>query len=107
MIKHKRKFPVIRSSYERKKNLPGIIMTTPGPYLIADTIHYINKQGRLIHDSNSLLKEIRKKVMSQSNFNKIFSNPLAKSSIKNPKFKSAKFIEEELELTRLMEIFGE
>lgn len=94
----KRKLPTIRSTYERKKNLPGFTMKTPGPYLIGSTLHYINKQGRLIHDWKSSLSEVKKKTMTLTQFKKIFDFENV-----NPHLPSSKFLNEEMELAKFVE----
>lgn len=99
MPPHKRKLPVIRSSYERKKNLPGFTMKTPGPYLIGATLHYVDKQGHLKHDSKSSVAEIKKNLMTLTQFKKIFDC----SEKVNPHLPSSKFLKEEMELAKFVE----
>lgn len=115
MKKRKRPYPVIRSSYQRKKNLPGFMMKTPGPYYFGATLHYFDKQGHLKHDSKSSVAEAKKKTMTLANFNKRYgeseqeSTPQKnksknKASKKNPS--TSKVLSRELELARFIEMFG-
>lgn len=94
-----RKLPVIRSSYERKKNLPGFVMKTPGPYYFGATLHYIDKQGYLKHDSKSSATKIKKNLMTLTQFKKMFDC----SEKANPYLPSSKFLKEEMELAKFVE----
>ncbi len=85
----RRKLPVIQSAYERKHKIPGIIiMGFPGPLRTADTIHYLNKEGKLIHDSKMRTKsELKKLIMTKAEFNKRYGSSESKVKVVSKKLK--------------------
>lgn len=68
----------------KKKKKPILFKSGPGPVYYGGALHYINKEGKVIHD-NSLpeaetfdervklkFKEIKKVVMSQKEFERLY-----------------------------------
>lgn len=74
--KIKRKpFPVMRSAYQRKHKIPGYTFKSPGPVYSGAYLHYIDKNGRIKHDGNRSVAEVKKDTMSVSEFKKRFYDP--------------------------------
>ena len=61
----------------KKKPLPklfGNSMINPGPYYAGGALHYLNKDGKLVHDNKIRTQaELNKLVMSKTEFNKRYS----------------------------------
>lgn len=78
----KKPYPILQSSGQKKYKIPGIIMTVPGPYYFGGTIHYVNKEGKLVHDNKIRTKtDIKNLVMSITEFNKRYGDKI-ESSVK-------------------------
>lgn len=68
----------------KKKKRPDIFKSGPGPVYYGGALHYINKQGKVIHDSSLpeaetfddrvklKFKEIKKLIMSKKEFERIY-----------------------------------
>lgn len=75
----------------KKKALPKLFgkeITKPGAFYSGGALHYLNKAGRMVHDSKMRTdSELKKLVMTQTEFNKRYGfGP--KSKKKNPSTKS-------------------
>ena len=75
----------------KKKALPKLFgkeITKPGAFYAAGAIHYLNKAGKIVHDSKMRTdSELKKLVMTQTEFNKRYGFSF-KSKKKNPSTKS-------------------
>lgn len=69
----------------KKKALPKLFgkeITKPGAFYSGGALHYLNKAGRMVHDSKMRTdSELKKLVMTQTEFNKRYE---VKPKLKNP-----------------------
>lgn len=68
----RRSYPVMRSQYQRKHNITGYIFKTPNAVYTGGTLHYIDKNGKLKHDSKKSVAEVKKLTMTFTEFKKRF-----------------------------------
>ena len=85
MVKIKSK---VKTKKITKKPLPklfGKSIVNPGPWYGGGALHYLNKEGKIIHDSKRSVSECKKDAMTITEFNKRYGSVTKK---KNPSTKS-------------------
>jgi hypothetical protein len=86
MVKIKSK---VKTKKITKKPLPklfGKSIVNPGPWYGGGALHYLNKEGKIIHDSKRSVSECKKDTMTKTEFNKRYDSSEVKK--KNPSTKS-------------------
>ena len=57
----------------KKKKPPklfGEYMKSPGPYYAGGALHYIDKNGKVKHDRKRTITQVKKLIMTKTEFNK-------------------------------------
>lgn len=57
------------------KHSKGYVFKSPTAVYFGGALHYINKSGRIKHDSNKSVSEVKKDTMTLSEFKKTFYDP--------------------------------
>lgn len=85
MVKVKSK---VKTKIKTKKPYPklfGKSIVSPGPSYGGGALHYLNKEGKIVHDSKRSVSECKKDTMTVTEFNKRYGSA---TKIKNPSTKS-------------------
>jgi hypothetical protein len=86
MVNVKSKVKAKKATKKPYPKLFGKPITKPGYFYAGGAIHYLNKEGRIVHDSKIRTQaELKKLVMSDTEFNKRYGSVTKK---KNPSLES-------------------